>query len=184
MNRTASNTINMFQCYLKVPWLFKVQKPVSAFRVKKGIVSVDLAHVLAGHRNQADSTVLASVFRVPASQSGTVAFRYRSIPVPDRGTLIPEPENPLFRHFKNLHKSKSTVGRSVRVQRSSVGCRVTQWDTVQRSSAGCSVAQRGELAYRGCSVAQQGAPQLNFRKLQKGTSTAGSSVRVQRSSKG
>jgi len=50
---------------------------------------------------------------IPAS---SLSLRYRSILVPDLGTLIPVPDSPAFRHYKKLHKgTTSTVGSSVRV---------------------------------------------------------------------
>jgi hypothetical protein len=38
---------------------------------------------------------------IPAS---SISFRYRSISVPDWGTLIPVPDSPAFRHLTKLHK--------------------------------------------------------------------------------
>jgi hypothetical protein len=50
---------------------------------------------------------------IPASN---LSVRYRSILVPDLGTLIPVQESSAFWHFKKLHKgTTSTLGSSVRV---------------------------------------------------------------------
>jgi hypothetical protein len=38
----------------------------------------------------------------PAS---SILVRYRSIPIPDWGTLIPVPDSPAFQHFSTLHKA-------------------------------------------------------------------------------
>ncbi len=76
---------------------------------------------------------------IPAS---SLSVRYRSILVPDLETLIPVPVSPAFRHYKKLHKgTTSTVGSSVRVQRSSLGA--AKLSSVQRSSVGYSIAQQG-----------------------------------------
>ncbi len=54
--------------------------------------------------------------------ASSLSVRYRSILVLDLGTLIPVLDSPAFRHYKKLHKgTTSTVGSSVRVQRSSHG---------------------------------------------------------------
>jgi hypothetical protein len=55
---------------------------------------------------------IAAGIGIPAS---SISVRYRSIPVPDWGTLIPVPDNPAFRHLTKLHKGTSTVGSSVRL---------------------------------------------------------------------
>jgi hypothetical protein len=49
---------------------------------------------------------------IPAS---SISGRYRNIPVPDRGTLIPVPDSPALRHLTKLHKGTSTEGSSVRL---------------------------------------------------------------------
>ncbi len=49
---------------------------------------------------------------IPAS---SISVRYRSIPVPDWGTLIPVPDCPAFRHLTKLHNGTSTEGSSVRL---------------------------------------------------------------------
>jgi hypothetical protein len=49
---------------------------------------------------------------IPAS---SISVRYRSIPVPDWGTLIPVQDSPAFRRLTKLHKGTSTEGISVRL---------------------------------------------------------------------
>ncbi len=49
---------------------------------------------------------------IPAS---SISVRYRSIPVPDFGTLIPVPDSLAFRHLTKLHKGTSTEDSSVRL---------------------------------------------------------------------
>ncbi len=47
---------------------------------------------------------------IPAS---SISVRYRSIPVPASGTLIPVPDSAAFWHLTKLHKCTSTESSSV-----------------------------------------------------------------------
>ncbi len=41
--------------------------------------------------------------------ASSLSVRYRSILVPDLGTLIPVPNSPAFRHYKKMHKGTTST---------------------------------------------------------------------------
>jgi hypothetical protein len=76
--------------------LYTLQMTVSRYSAFLIAESVSFYHswASASRANAASTGIPASI----------ISVRYRSIPVPDWGTLISVPDSPAFRHFKNCTK--------------------------------------------------------------------------------